>query len=240
MGVDPVENAQDAQDAQAFAALFARQHHLVRAFAARRVGHVEAEEVTSEVFLRAWQHWPLSGQRGPGWLYRTAADVVAEHLRSRAHRDHVVQHLQRVVSAVAHDGAHHGGQGQGAEVRIEQAAAAAALLQLSGADREILLALSWDGLSTPEPAQVLGCSVAAAHVRVHRARRRLAALSGAARAEDPRAATAPPAPPDPPAAREPTTLEPPAGTARRARRAGAVCGPGAVPGAVPDAQEELR
>jgi hypothetical protein len=63
-----------------------------------------------------------------------------------------------------------------AEARADQAAAASALLQLSAPDRDILLALSWDGLSTPELAEVLGCSVASAYVRVHRARRRLAAI----------------------------------------------------------------
>jgi RNA polymerase sigma-70 factor (ECF subfamily) len=57
-----------------------------------------------------------------------------------------------------------------AEARADQAAAASALLQLSAPDRDILLALSWDGLSMPELAEVLGCSVASAYVRVHRAR----------------------------------------------------------------------
>ncbi|WP_432571100.1 RNA polymerase sigma factor [Kineococcus sp. SYSU DK005] len=224
------------EDAQAFAALFARQHHLIHAFAARRVGAGDAEEVTSEVFLRAWQHWPRSGQRAPGWLYRTAANVIAEQLRTRKRQDHLVQHLQHLAARAGRCGQEQGWEqgherGQDAEARLEQADAAAALLQLSAADREILLALSWDGLSTSELAVLLGCSVAAAHVRVHRARRRLAALTGsagsAAGTSTSTVAGKGPAvvqPAAPPAA-------PPADpTPHRAARAAVTC----------DAQEELR
>ncbi|GAA0314909.1 sigma-70 family RNA polymerase sigma factor [Kineococcus aurantiacus] len=156
-------------DAQAYAVLFARHYRTVYSFTARRVGSVEAEEVTAEVFLRAWQQWETSRQRGLPWLYRTASHVVGEHLRARHRHDHLVRHLQSLAAGTGQQAA------IDAETRTDQATAAAALLQLSPTDRDLLLALSWDGLTMPELAQVLGCSVPTAYVRVHRARRRLAA-----------------------------------------------------------------
>jgi RNA polymerase sigma-70 factor (ECF subfamily) len=50
-----------------------------------------------------------------------------------------------------------------------------ALERLSDADRELLLLVAWDGLSTEEAAAVLDCSRTALKVRLHRARRRLQA-----------------------------------------------------------------
>jgi RNA polymerase sigma-70 factor (ECF subfamily) len=51
-----------------------------------------------------------------------------------------------------------------------------ALHLLGDADRDILLLTVWDDLDAASVAQVLGCSRAAVRVRLHRARRRLAAL----------------------------------------------------------------
>jgi DNA-directed RNA polymerase specialized sigma24 family protein len=53
-----------------------------------------------------------------------------------------------------------------------------ALAQLSETDHEILQLSAWEDLPVPSIAQVLGCSTAAAAVRLHRARRRLAAVLG--------------------------------------------------------------
>ena len=47
------------------------------------------------------------------------------------------------------------------------------LARLNEADREILLLAAWEELSTTEIAAVLGCSVNAAALRLHRARKRL-------------------------------------------------------------------
>ena len=161
-------------EAEAFAALFAQHHRLIRAYSARRVGSADAEEVTAEVFLLAWQRWDVSQPGGLPWLYRTAANVVANHLRTRRRHDRALLHLQ----AAARTGTGETATGDAAaEARVEQAAAAAALLRLSEGDRELLLALSWDGLSIAQLAAVSGCSVPTAYVRVHRARRRLAAAT---------------------------------------------------------------
>jgi DNA-directed RNA polymerase specialized sigma24 family protein len=48
-----------------------------------------------------------------------------------------------------------------------------ALASLREADREALLLVAWEGLTSAEAAQALDSSVAAFHVRAFRARRRL-------------------------------------------------------------------
>ena len=52
---------------------------------------------------------------------------------------------------------------------------ASALQSLSAADQELLALVAWDGLTARESAASLGCSVSAYAMRLHRARRRLAA-----------------------------------------------------------------
>jgi RNA polymerase sigma-70 factor, ECF subfamily len=51
-----------------------------------------------------------------------------------------------------------------------------AMAGLSGEDRELLLLVSWEGLSPSEAAKGLAISSLAARSRLHRARRRLRAL----------------------------------------------------------------
>lgn len=51
-----------------------------------------------------------------------------------------------------------------------------ALDRLGDDDRELLLLIAWDELTPSQAAAVLGCSPVAARTRLHRARRRLAAL----------------------------------------------------------------
>jgi RNA polymerase sigma-70 factor, ECF subfamily len=48
-----------------------------------------------------------------------------------------------------------------------------ALARLSDGDREALILVAWEGLSTAEGATAFGCSPTAFRVRLHRARRRL-------------------------------------------------------------------
>lgn len=64
------------------------------------------------------------------------------------------------------------------EVALERVTVLRALLQLSAEDREALMLSVWDGMSYRSAAKVVGCSTAAFGVRLHRARRRLAAGLG--------------------------------------------------------------
>jgi DNA-directed RNA polymerase specialized sigma24 family protein len=55
---------------------------------------------------------------------------------------------------------------------------AGALRELTGREREALMLVAWDGLTPAEAAVAAGCSATAFRVRLHRARRRVAARLG--------------------------------------------------------------
>lgn len=149
--------------AEAFARLYAEHYRVIRSFVARRVGTTDTEEVTAEVFLAAWRRWPDAGRAGLPWLYTTARHAVSNHLRGEHRYDQALQHLVMVARSAPDE----------VEASADRVGAARALLELGEADRDVLLAVAWDGLSVADLATTLGCSTPTAHVRLHRARRRL-------------------------------------------------------------------
>lgn len=82
---------------------------------------------------------------------------------------------------------------------LTESALSAAFARLGEADREVLALEAWEGLRGDGIAAVLGCTPGAARVRLHRARRRLAAALSAADLDRP-------APAAPPAALPPATV----------------------------------
>jgi RNA polymerase sigma-70 factor (ECF subfamily) len=83
-----VESAQ--RDPRRFAELYARHFERVYAFIARRVHRrADVQDLTADVFQQALAHLPRFEWRGvpfAAWLYRIAANVVADHYQ-RAGRD---------------------------------------------------------------------------------------------------------------------------------------------------------
>jgi RNA polymerase sigma factor (sigma-70 family) len=87
-----------------------------------------------------------------------------------------VRAQQRRIALVERVRAHPAPAGQdGARLVGELDELRRALALLRPADREVIALLAAAELSTPEVAQVLGCTTATAATRVHRARRRLRA-----------------------------------------------------------------
>jgi RNA polymerase sigma-70 factor (ECF subfamily) len=101
------------------------------------------------------------------WLYATAAKLLANQRRSVRRREDVKQRLTSEAEIAAP-------QGDLAEALHERTALAKAFRRLSGAEREVLSLVAWDGLEPREAAVALDCSYAAFRVRFHRARRKLA------------------------------------------------------------------
>jgi RNA polymerase sigma-70 factor, ECF subfamily len=95
-----------------------------------------------------------------GWLLAVARRVLANQRRATARRTALTASAAATMSPTA-------GAGEG-DARVLRA-----LAKLSERDRDLLLLAAWDGLTAEEIAAVVGCSRAAAKVRLHRARRRL-------------------------------------------------------------------
>ena len=143
-----------------FRAMFAQHHPAIYGYAARRVGRVDANDVAAETFTVAWRRL----RRVPNepdtllWLYGVARKVVANLQRSQ----------RRASRLVAKEAAHT------REAALEAVPDVMAAVEgLGDDDRELLLLAAWEGLTTAQIGEVIGCSSNAAAVRLHRARRRL-------------------------------------------------------------------
>jgi RNA polymerase sigma factor (sigma-70 family) len=139
----------------------------VVAYAMRRTLNSEdAADVVAETFAIAWKRLetvPEDEQEVP-WLYTVARNVIANRARRNSTRSAVVRQLacELATSSPAME-----------ELDPERLAALSALDQLSDEDREILMLVAWDGLTSQELSWVLSCSPTAARIRLYRARARL-------------------------------------------------------------------
>lgn len=159
---------EQADPAKRFEQMFADHRDAVFGFAARRVGVDLADEVVSGTFLAAWRRMdtvPRDGERW--WLLAAARLVLQNEQRSGIRRDRLARRLQSVPDG---DEAMDVGFSESDAVMVRRA-----LASIRAPDQEVLRLTAWDNLSVDDAAQVLGCTPAAYRVRLHRARRRLAA-----------------------------------------------------------------
>jgi len=131
----------------------------------------DVTDAVAEVFTIAWRR--LSAVPPPPedrlWLYGVARRVIAGRHRSARRFQ---QLTNRLAVQAASSPAAPGQPGAGAEDPARERVLTA-LSCLRSADREALALILWDGLSHAEAAQVLGCSVNAVAIRMHRAKARL-------------------------------------------------------------------
>ena len=128
-------------------ALFAEHGRGVWAYARRRTSAADADEVVSETFLVAWRRLDDVPDEPRPWLLGVARRCLANLERGQHRRTALEQRLAAQPAATDRP-----------ELDVHRA-----LERLSAKDRE-------------EAAVVLGCSRSTVYVRLHRARRRLAAL----------------------------------------------------------------
>lgn len=156
-----------------FAAMFTAQYPAVLAYGARRVDAETARDVAAETFLVAWRRLDAPPQSPRAWLLACARKVLANELRRRGRQDRLVGRVALILPT--EPGATEAGDpGELASVNDEGAEVRRAMAALSARDQEVLALHGWEQLDGAEIAVALECSVGAAKVRLHRARRRLA------------------------------------------------------------------
>lgn len=116
------------------------------------------------VALRRLDDVPIDAGEAFAWLVGTVRKLAANHRRRRDTQD---RHWRDAVR----DGWHATGSPEDAVTERERCLTA--LAQLSAADRELLLLVAWEGLTTEQAARVLGISRNTLAVRMLRARQRL-------------------------------------------------------------------
>jgi RNA polymerase sigma-70 factor, ECF subfamily len=156
-----VEHESAGARRERFEQLFDEHFRAVSAYALRRARHADADEAVAETFLVAWRRLGEVPSDAKPWLLGVTRRVLANQRCAAGRREAL---RARVAEGCERD----------SEPR-RRPPIIQALGRISTRDREILLLVAWDGLSTREAAVILGCSMTAAKVRLHRARRRLRA-----------------------------------------------------------------
>ena len=151
-----------------FTALYQRYAADIHRFVFWLIGHAaDAEDITAETFARAFAGADgLRAETAKAYLLTIARNLCAE--RSRRTRPLVPLDAQLADCAY--------GPEQTAEAAAQGRRMLAALAQLSDIDRAALLLHSYEGLEQRVVAPMLGLSVSALKVRIHRARLRLSAF----------------------------------------------------------------
>ena len=150
--------------------IFRLAFHLVRSGA-------EAEDVTQETFVRAYQAiGRFDGRSEPfTWLYRIAVNLSLNTLRSRkASRDSTPSDDPRIEALLTETRPSHG---RDPATATQQKQLAAALCDgidaLSDTLRTTLILVCIDGLGHEDASKVRGCPEGTVAWRVHEARRKL-------------------------------------------------------------------
>jgi RNA polymerase sigma-70 factor (ECF subfamily) len=130
----------------------------------------DAEDITAETFARVWASTqPIEMATVKGYLFTIARHLFLHGVRKSSRHDE--------LDADLHD------PGAGPAVLAEQAAKLQSVLielqKLPEASRSALLMHAVDGMAYDEIARVLGVSLAAVKVKIHRARLFLAGVRDA-------------------------------------------------------------
>jgi RNA polymerase sigma-70 factor (ECF subfamily) len=162
-------------DAEAFGDLYARYLDRIYRYVLYKVGEEKrAEDLTEQVFLRAWEAIGRYESRGfpfSSWLYRIAHNAVVDHYRTAKHE----RPLESVVFTLADDSL---GPEETLIRKREVSRLLNALTHLSEEKQELIILRFVEGLSHAQVAQILDKSEEACRVMQHRALARLSAILG--------------------------------------------------------------
>lgn len=147
--------------------LFADHSYRILTYAySRGASAVEAEDVVSETFLVCWRRMDAVPSEALPWLLGVARKVLSNQRRGQRRQEAL---KARIVRDLPPDGL----VSDAVESAESPRATLEALARLGERDREALLLVAWDELSSRDAAKVLGCTATAFAVRAHRARKRL-------------------------------------------------------------------
>ncbi|MFI7707316.1 RNA polymerase sigma factor [Nonomuraea sp. NPDC049480] len=148
-----------------FTDIYDRHYRSVLGYALLRAERGAAEDVSSETFLVAWRRLDELPEPPLPWLLGVARNLLAKQRDSRHRRQALVDRIAALHREQA--------AGDVAEHVIDRDTALSALSALPEQDVEAMVFATWYGLPPEQAATVMGCSVRAYNVRLHRARKRL-------------------------------------------------------------------
>lgn len=172
-------------EAAQFEELFKRHYAAVLRYGLRRTDPESARDMAAQTFLVAWREFGRLPARPLPWLYGVARRELINAHRIQVRQDKLTERLRAVaVPAPPDDDVVFVGLGDTAD-GADSTFIRHALARLSAGDQEVLRLAAWEELGPSGIASVMGCRVGTAAVRLHRARRRLAAAITARPAVEP-------------------------------------------------------
>ncbi|HXS64526.1 MAG TPA: sigma-70 family RNA polymerase sigma factor [Streptosporangiaceae bacterium] len=160
-----------------FTAMYDAHRNQVWAYTACLAGHQRADDLVSETFVVAWRRFGDIPDPPLPWLLVVARNMVRQHLRTQGRQGSLESELRswaEIEAPIFPD--------ETAAARVD---IVRALARLPEKDREVLILTAWQDLKPHETALVIGVTPTAIRVRLHRARRRLAATLDTQRAPSP-------------------------------------------------------
>lgn len=143
----------------------------VQAYLWRHTDPDTAQDVLSETFLVAWRRLDDVPDPALPWLLVVARNLVRNAHRAARRRRTLDDELAALAASAPLP------EAAPEALAVERDALLRGLARLGEREREAILLVAWDGLAPADAADVAGCSTATFHVRLHRARRRLAAFA---------------------------------------------------------------
>ncbi len=155
-------DAADPSRRDRFSALFSLTYEPVQRYVRRRGGGADTDDIVAETLTVVWRRLDdVPTDAALPWTIGVARRCLANHRRADQRRsvltERVAAHLADRADPVDD------------ELRV-------AMAQLDADQRELLHLWAWEGFAPREIAVVLGITPNAASIRLHRARRELAAL----------------------------------------------------------------
>lgn len=157
-------------DATAFGVVYDKYVDPMYRFISFRVRSKEqAQDLTSELFAKAWQYLSSGSERGitnlRAYLYQSARNIIADYYRTRQETLPLEQAVE--VSSNIHISF---------DTRISLEQVEVALTKLKDEWQEIVLLAYVEGFKPREIAKIIGKSQAATRVTLHRALKELRTL----------------------------------------------------------------
>lgn len=163
-------DGRDPDPVARFEALYAAHLPELVRFVGHRLPTEVVGDAVAEVFVVAWRRLDEVNPDNPrAWLFAIAQRIIANEVRARNRRGRLARKAERLrvddEPAAPEDVV---------SSNDDRRLVLAALDRLPAADRDLLIAITWDGLSVGDAAVLYGCSPGTLSVRLHRARGRLA------------------------------------------------------------------
>lgn len=160
-----VERAKDGK-VQAFGLLY--EHYLpkIYRFVLLKVSHrEEAEDLTHQVFLKAWENieqYEFKGYSFGSWLYQIARNVTIDYYRDRTPREVSLEALAIELPSETDPL-------DGVQKKLDWSKLVKALKELKEVEREVLIMRFVDDLSIKDVADAIGKTEGAIKLIQHRA-----------------------------------------------------------------------